>query len=121
MATGQPEITTVGSATMDMLARLGLLEVVVPKLIYAQTVSQAVDYAARGEVDAALAWSSEAAARAGEVRQVATADPDWYEEVDFVIGIVNASKAQDLGSAFIDLVISPEGRTILERHGFLLP
>ena len=121
VATGDPEITPIGQATFAILSKLNLLEAVESKLIYAQTVNQAVDYVARGEVHAGIVWSSEAMPRGDKVKIVAKADPSWHEEGAFVIGIVTTSKHKTLGQAFIEFVLSPEGRSILEKHCFLAP
>ncbi len=121
VATGDPEITPIGQATFEILPRLNVLDSVKPKLIYTLTVNLAVDYVARGEVDAGIVWSSEAMARGDEVNTVATADPTWYDEGAFVIGIVTASTKKPLGQAFIDFVLDPEGQSILQNHGFLAP
>jgi len=121
VATGDPKITPLGGYAHEVLSRFGILDNVKPKLIYAQTVNQTVDYVARGEVDAGVVWASEAMARGDDVETVATADPSWHGEVAFVIGIVTASRSKSLGQSFIDFVLSPEGQSILRKHGFLLP
>ena len=106
---------------MEILPTLDMLEAVQPKLIYGQTVNQAVDYAARGEVDAALVWAAEAKTRGDKVRLVATADQSWYRKVEFVIGAVAASENVTLSRAFIDFVMSADGQAILAEYGFSEP
>lgn len=119
VATGNPDSTPLGVATLKILSLLDLSDSVQPKIVYTESVIQTVEYVARAEVEAGIVWASEARAGGEKVRVVATADPDWYGEVQFVIGTVEASQKKDLGQAFVDFVLGVDGQAILREHGFL--
>lgn len=121
IATGDPEATPVGRASLEVLDKLGLTETVQPKLIYTEIVNQAVEYAARGDVDAALVWSSEAQIQNDKVTVTAFASQDWYEQPLFVIGILEKAKHKDIAQAFIGYILGPDGRSALSKYGFLEP
>lgn len=122
VATGNPDVMPLGAATLKILPALHIEDSVKPKLIYAETVNQTLQYVSSGEVEAGLLWTSEALAGGDKVKTVATAAPDWYGgRPKFVIGTVSASKLKTLDQAFIDFVLGPQGQAILEKHGFLEP
>jgi molybdate transport system substrate-binding protein len=87
-------------------------------LILAEDVRQALDYVARGEVDAGIVYSSDVRATGDRVRIVATAPADSHDPILYPIAVVQASSNQNAARAFIDAVISDEGQHILERYGF---
>src|SRR5690606_36506805 len=90
-----------------------------PRVIGAQNVRQALDYVARGEVDAGLVYATDAALMPDRVRQVLevpTAIPIRYP-----IASTAAAREPALARAFVAFVRSPEAGVILERHGFRRP
>ena len=119
VATGNPDITPLGVATLEILPKLDMLDSVKPKLIYTETVNQTLEYVSRGEVDAGIVWSSEALAGGDKIKTAAIADPNWYGKVEFVIGTVTASQNKSLGQSFVDFVLGADGQAILKKHGFL--
>jgi molybdate transport system substrate-binding protein len=122
VATGDPDTTPLGVATLKILPALNMEDSVKPKLIYSETVNQTLQYVSSGEVDAGIVWTSEALAGGDKVKVAATADPSWYGgKAEFVIGRVTASANKDLGQTFIDFVLSADGQTILKSYGFLPP
>jgi len=116
---GDPKAAPHGVAAEEVLASLGILDQVKPKVVYAQNVSQALSYITSGEVDAGIIFTTEAMAGGDKVKVVATADQAWYTPVAYPIVLVNASKVKDLGQDFIDFVTGPEGQAILATYGFL--
>jgi molybdate transport system substrate-binding protein len=82
-------------------------------------VRQALVYVARGEVDAALVYATDARYNAGRVRVAYR--PSLGEPIVYPIAIVRNSKQPALAQAFVSLLQGPTGRELLSRHGFLLP
>ena len=66
-------------------------------------------------------FTTDAASGGSAVKVVQTSDPTWHSEIAYVTALVSASEAKALGQSFIDFVIGPEGRSILEKYGFLVP
>ncbi len=118
---GDPKAAPHGVAAEEILTSLGILDQVKPKVVYAQNVSQALEYITSGEVDAGIIFSTEAIAGGDKVKVVAKADQAWYTKATNPIALVSASKAKDLGQTFIDFVTGPEGQSILAKYGFLPP
>ena len=116
---GDPKAAPHGVAAEEILNKLGIFDQVKPKVVYAQNVSQALTYVTSGEVDAGIIFATEAKAAGDKVKVVATADRAMYTKVAYPIAVVTASKAKDLGQAFVDYVTSADGQAILAKYGFL--
>ena len=116
---GDPKAAPHGVAAEEILTKLGILDQVKSKVVYAQNVSQALQYITSGEVDAGIIFATEALAGGDKVKVVAKADQAMYTKVAFPIAGVSASEAKALGQAFIDYVLSAEGQSILANYGFL--
>lgn len=69
-----------------------------------------------GEADAAIVYRTDAAA-SERVRMVPI--PDRVNaRADYLIGVIEREGRSPLADAWIELVLSAEGRAVLERHGF---
>ena len=117
---GNPKTVPAGRYAHEVLNHLGLWNVIQEKLIFAEHVRQALDYVARGEVDAGIVYSTDAMARSKEVRVVLTAPPGSHRPIIYPIGLVKGSRNDELGRAFIAFVLSPAGKNILKEHGFVM-
>jgi len=118
LAIGNPKTVPVGQYAEQTLTRLGLWERLGPRLILAEDVRQALDYVARGEVDAGIIYASDVRATEDRVRTVATAPSDSHAPILYPIAVIRASTHQDVARAFIDGVMSDEGQRVLEKYGF---
>jgi len=118
---GNPKTVPVGQYTEESLRALGLWERLQPKLVLAENVRQALDYVARGEVEAGFVYTTDAAVRGREVKVAFRPPEDTYRPVTYPVAVVKDSRQPALARAFIDLLVSPEGRQVLARLGFLPP
>jgi molybdate transport system substrate-binding protein len=118
---GNPKTVPVGQYSEESLKALGLWDRVQPKLVFAENVRQALDYVARGEVDAGFVYTTDAAIRRGQVVEAFRPAEDTYRPVIYPVAIVAGSKHQPVAQAFIDLLMGREGQAVLTRFGFLPP
>ena len=118
---GNPRTVPAGQYAEESLKALGLLDKVRPKLVFSENVRQALDYVARGEVDAGFVYTTDAASRAQGVKEAFRPPEDTYRPVVYPGAVVAASKQPALAQAFLDLLGSPSGRAALGRFGFLPP
>jgi molybdate transport system substrate-binding protein len=119
VAIGNPRIVPAGQYAEQTLNSLKLLPEVQSKLVFAEDVRQVLDYVARDEVDAGIVYSSDASGAGNKVRMVAQAPEDSHYPIRYPIATVKESRQQEAARKFIDLVLSPEGQSILIKHGFL--
>jgi molybdate transport system substrate-binding protein len=121
IAIGNPKTVPVGQYAEESLRALGLWERVQPKLILAENVRQVLDYVARDEVDAGLVYTTDAAVAGARVREAFSPPEDTYRPVLYPVAVVAGARHAALAQAFIDLLLSRDGQSVLKRHGFRPP
>jgi molybdate transport system substrate-binding protein len=118
---GSPKSVPAGQYAEESLRALGLWDRLQPKLVFAENVRQALDYVARGEVDAGFVYTTDVASRAQGVKEAFRPPDDSYRPVIYPGAVVRASKQAAIAQAFLDLLSSPQGRSVLSRFGFQPP
>ncbi len=119
IAIGQTASVPVGRYTKAVLERAGLWTTIEPKTIGAASVRQALDYVARGEVDAGFVYATDAAVMRDRVR-VAFAVPTT-KPIRYPIAVVKTAGDRALAERFVRFVASPPAQAILARYGFGKP
>jgi len=119
IAIGLPASVPVGRYTKAVLDAAGLWSAIEPRMVGAENVRQALDYVARGEVDAAFVYATDAAIMTGKVKvalTVPTTKPILYP-VAVVAGSPNAAVA----ARFVEFLGGAQAQAVLARHGFGKP
>jgi molybdate transport system substrate-binding protein len=65
-----------------------------------------------------MVYSTDAMTRPKEVTLVATAPEGSHKPILYPIAVIKGTKKENAARGLVSLVVSPEGRKILERHGF---
>lgn len=118
---GNPKTVPAGQYAEESLRALGLWERLQPRLVYAENVRQALEYVARGEVEAGFVYTTDIVARAAGVTEAFRLPEDTYQPVIYPAAVVTASRQPALAAAFIELLLRREGRAVLGRLGFQPP
>jgi molybdate transport system substrate-binding protein len=118
---GNPRTVPAGQYAEECLRTLGLWDRLQPKLVFSENVRQALDYVARGEVDAGFVYTTDAVTRGRQVREALRPPEDTYRPVLYPVAVVAGARHPAIAQAFVDLLTSPDGRTVLGRFGFLPP
>jgi molybdate transport system substrate-binding protein len=118
---GNPKTVPVGQYAEESLKTLGLWDRVQPKLIFSENVRQALDYVARGEVEAGFVYTTDLPVRAAQVVEAFRPAEDTYRPVTYPVAVVKDAKQPALAQAFIDLLVSRDGQAVLARLGFQPP
>jgi molybdate transport system substrate-binding protein len=119
VAIGLPASVPVGRYTRSVLEAAGLWAAIEPKMIGAQNVRQALDYVARGEVDAGFVYSTDAALMPDKVKialTVATLKPVLYPAAP-IASSPNLAVAQK----FVEFLTAPRAQAVLAKYGFGKP
>lgn len=116
IAVGLPASVPAGRYARAALEQAGLWNVLSPRFITAQSVRQALDYAARGEVDAAFVYATDAATMPDKVRVAFTVPTPT--RVRYPIATVAGSAHADAARRFVAFVASPAAQAVLTAHGF---
>ena len=110
-----PEVT----CTLPVLEKAQLWAPIEAKTIGAQTVRQALDYVARGEVDAGFVYATDASLMSDRVRVAFVVPTDT--PVRYPIAVVAASTSPSDAQQFVAFVRAANGQAILRRFGFGQP
>jgi molybdate transport system substrate-binding protein len=121
IAAGNPKTVPAGRYAEEVFVHFKLLSAIKEKLIYAEHVRQVLDYVARGEVDAGVVYSTDAMARAKDVKIVATAPEESHSLVIYPAAVVSKTARQGLAKAFVTFLASEESRKVLKQYGFKAP
>ncbi|GBE00464.1 molybdate-binding periplasmic protein precursor [bacterium BMS3Abin07] len=116
---GNPDTTPVGMYSKEVLQSTGVWDAVKDRIVFAEHARQVLDYVARGEVDAGLAYSTDAMLGRRDVKVVIKKAPRGsHREIKYPIGVVKGVNNREAADAFIAAVFSKEGRDILRKYGF---
>ena len=119
IALGAPGAVPAGRYARAALEAAGLWTALEPKVVRAQNVRQALDYIARGEVEAGFVYATDAAVMKDKVAvafTVPTETPILYP-IATVAGGPNPADA----AKFAAFVMTPPAQAVLARHGFGKP
>lgn len=118
IAITNPKTSPAGRYAAEAFAHYRIAETTKGKLVFAENVRQVMDYVARGEVDAGIVFASDAAGRSRDSMIAATATPSSHAAILYPAAVVKGSARQAAAAAFITTLLSPDGQTILKKHGF---
>lgn len=119
IALGSPASVPAGRHARSVLQAAKLWTSVEPRAVFAQNVRQALDYVARGEVEAGFVYATDALIMKDKVMValiVPTATPILYPAAA-IAGSANIDAAR----RFVEFLLSPEAQAVLARQGFLKP
>ncbi len=119
VAIGVPASVPVGRYTQSVLEQANLWSTIEPKMIGAQSVRQALDYVARGEVDAGFVYATDAAVMPDKVK-VAFAVPT-LKPIAYPIAVTKVAREKALAQRFVRFVGEPSSQAVLARFGFAKP
>lgn len=116
IAVGNPQSVPVGRYTKGALEASGDWEALQSKFILAQNVRQALDYVARGEVDAGFVYGTDAALMKDKVKVSYTVPVE--KPVSYPIAVLKHGQDKAAAQRFVDLVLSADGQAVLAGYGF---
>jgi molybdate transport system substrate-binding protein len=118
---GNPKTVPAGQYAEESLRGLGLWDRIQPRLVFSENVRQALDYVARGEVDAGFVYATDAVTRGRQVKEAFRPPEDTYSPVVYPVAVTRDSKQPALARAFVDGLVGREAQATLARFGFQPP
>jgi molybdate transport system substrate-binding protein len=116
---GNPASVPVGRYAKQALDKAGLWVAVEPRLIFAASVRQSLDYVARGEVDAGFVYATDALLMKDKVK-VALPVP-LAAAVTYPIAAIRSAPNAAGAAKFLSFAHAPSGQAILVKYGFGRP
>lgn len=118
IAVAQPELAPYGQATTEVLKNAGIWDLVQPKVVYANSISQTKQMTASGNADAAFTAYSLVLHDKGTVLKI---DPHLHRPIEQAMAIVVSSAQVENAKKFRSFLLGSEGRKVLADNGYLLP
>lgn len=122
IAIANPKHAPYGRAAVSAMEHFKLYDRVKDKFVLGENISQTAQFVQSGAADIgiialslALAPTVQAAGSYWLISQEA------HPSIDQGVAIIKASKNQDGGRKFLDLLQAPTTKTIMKRYGFVLP
>ncbi len=116
IALANPDHAPYGKAAKEALIAAGLWSELEPKIVLAENVRQALQFAQTGNADVALvALSLVVKDRAGVTLPI---DPKLHVPIEQTLVVCQGGKNAAGARRFAELVASPEGKRLLESYGF---
>lgn len=119
LALGKPEGVPAGRYAKHALEAAQLWSAVEAKAVYATNVRQALDYVARGEVEAGFVYATDAAVQKDKVKVAFTVPTET--PISYPIAVVTGGPNADGARKFVEFVASPAGQAVLAKYGFQKP
>lgn len=121
-AIANPEHAPYGRRALEALRHLGLEQMVRPKLVLGDNVSQAATFVASGAAQAGLVAHSLVLAPALAGRGAWTLLPQaWHTRLEQALVVTRRAADNALAAAFVRHIDTAPVRALLGRHGFALP
>ena len=118
IAVANPQLAPYGEATVEALRRLGLWDAVLPKIVYAESIVMAKQFAASRNADVCFtAWSLVFR----DPGHAVLVDDKLHEPIKQALGIVRRSPRQDRARRFVDYIRKGGGRAMLRNSGYEVP
>lgn len=118
IAIAKPDVAPYGRASVESLRTLGIWPAIESKVIYAQNVSQAKQFAATGNAE--VAFIPLALVKTGEGSHLEVSD-ELHQPINQALGIVKDSSKQAQARQFVEFLLSAEGRELLVKKGYSAP
>jgi molybdate transport system substrate-binding protein len=118
VAIANPEHAPYGAAAREALETAGVWETVAPKLVYGENISQTLQYAESGNVDAAIVALSLSTQSGGRWVLIPA---EMHKPLNQALGIIKGAKHEPEARRFAAYVNSAEGREVMRKYGFVLP
>ena len=115
IAIAQPALAPYGEAAVEALQSSGVWPETRSKIVYANNINMAKQYAATGNAEAAFTAFSLVIGEPGTVVKI---DPRLYRPLQQALGVVAASPRQAHARQFTAFLLGPNGKRILRAHGY---
>jgi molybdate transport system substrate-binding protein len=121
IAIGNPRTVPAGRYAEQALRWAGILDAVAPRLVPGESARQALEYVARGEVEAGLVYATDVRALDGKVARGPAAPDGSHDPIVCLAAPLRDAPHRKEAEALTAFLLSEEGRGILARRGFLPP
>jgi molybdate transport system substrate-binding protein len=122
IAIANPEHAPYGRAAVAAIETAGINDAVRSKFVLGENISQAAQFVESGNADiGVIALSLAVAPSLKDQGRFAVVPIDSYPRLEQGAVVLKAAVDPEAAHAFLGFVLGSEGRTVLDRYGFLMP
>jgi len=118
IAIANPDHAPYGLAAKQALESAGIWNAVQPKLVYGDNIRQTLQFAETGNVEVAIVALSLSKQSHGHWSLI---PEELHQPLEQGVAIMKSTKNEKAARAFEEFLTGPQGRTILEKYGFIFP
>jgi molybdate transport system substrate-binding protein len=118
IAIANPTHAPYGMAAREALQSIGIWEQIQPKLVMGENVRQTLQYAATGNVEAAIVARSLSVQHEGRWVLIPEA---LHRPIVQALGVVTQTQHEPQARQFVAFVTAPQGQAVLRKYGFDTP
>ncbi|HSO76206.1 MAG TPA: molybdate ABC transporter substrate-binding protein [Blastocatellia bacterium] len=118
LAIANPDHAPYGMAAREALQRAGVWEAARGKLVFGENVSQTLQFAESGNVDAAIVALSLSINSNGTWKLIPA---ELHNPLNQTLAVLKGASNEAGARKFAAFVNGPEGRSVMRRYGFVLP
>ena len=116
---GETKVVPAGQYAEQALKKLGVWDKVQRKIVFAKDVRTVLTYVDTGNVDAGLVYKTDAAA-SKKVKILAIAPDGSHAPIIYPAAVLTGTKNQKAAEEFLSYLAGPEGKSVFEKHGFVM-
>jgi molybdate transport system substrate-binding protein len=118
IAIANPDHAPYGRAAREALQRAGVWEAVGRKLVFGENISQVLQFAESGNVDAAIVALSLSINSGGKWELIPS---ELHNPLNQTLAVIKGAKNEAAARKFAAFINAPEGRQVMRKYGFVLP
>ncbi len=118
IAIANPDHAPYGIAAREALESADIWDVVKPKLVLGENISQTKQYIATGNVDVGIIALSLSINQPGKWELI---PENLHQPIDQMLAVIKKSNHQTQARQFAQFINSTKGRTLMREYGFVLP
>jgi len=115
IAVANPQLAPYGRAAVEALHGLHLWEIVQPRIVFAQNVSMATQYAVTGNADAAFTALALVYDKAGRKIEV---PPNLHAPIDQAIAVLRSCAKPEQARKFVAFIAGEKAREVFKKYGY---
>lgn len=116
LSVADPKTAPYGAAVMETLAKLGLTEVLTPKIVTGENISQALQFVDSGNAELGFVALSQVIDKPG--REVWRVPAEDYTPILQDAVLLKAGESDPAAGAFLEFLKGDEARAIIEEYGY---
>lgn len=117
IALGEPKSVPAGQYAVEVFTKLGILDKIKEKEVYAKDVKEVLTWVETGNADAGIVYATDAKI-SNKVKIVTIASADSHTPVIYPAAVIKASKKVDAAKDFMKFLTDDKAKAVFEKYGF---